>query len=182
MTGPTPKTRLSPPLMYAFREAHAARDARKSLDLRDESGERVIAGRRASPRSTITEPLLRREVAGDLTRLMNSINMAASTDLGGQDWVRRSILNHGFPSISHRSLDDVTVDEIGQEIETVLRHYEPRVAPGSVEVARDRAAQVDVFTVRFTVRADLLCTPVNVPVEFVADLKVDTGKIVIDRL
>ena len=32
------KERLSPPLMYAFRTAHEARDAKKKIDLRDESG------------------------------------------------------------------------------------------------------------------------------------------------
>ena len=42
------KDRLSPPLMLAFRNAYAARDARKKLDLRDASGERVIASRRAA--------------------------------------------------------------------------------------------------------------------------------------
>ena len=50
------KDRLSPPLMYAFRSAHAARDANKKIDLRDESGERVIAGRRSASRTPITEP------------------------------------------------------------------------------------------------------------------------------
>ncbi len=50
MVNPKSKDRLRPPLMYAFREAHAARDARKKLDLRDEAGERIVAGRpRASP-------------------------------------------------------------------------------------------------------------------------------------
>ena len=32
------------------------------------------------------------------------------------------------------------------------------------------------------VRADLLCDPVNVPVEFVADVELDSGKIKINRL
>jgi type VI secretion system protein ImpF len=39
------KDRLSPPLMFAFRSAHAARDAAKTVELRDEAGERVISGR-----------------------------------------------------------------------------------------------------------------------------------------
>ena len=44
--------------MYAFRGAHAARDAKVKLDLRDEAGERIIAGRRAAVRTAITEPTL----------------------------------------------------------------------------------------------------------------------------
>ena len=34
----------------------------------------------------------------------------------------------------------------------------------------------------WTVRADLFCEPLNVPIEFVADVEVDTGKIMINRL
>jgi len=34
--------------------------------------------------------------------------------------------------------------------------------------------------IRFIVRADLTCEPVNVPVEFIADV-IDTGKILINR-
>ena len=52
------KDRLSPPLMFAFRSAHAARDANKKIDLRDEAGERVIAGRRSAGRAPITEFVL----------------------------------------------------------------------------------------------------------------------------
>ena len=60
MAGPNRKTRLTPPLMHAFRAAHDARDAKKKLDLRDEeSGERIIAGRRGPARAAITEPVLR---------------------------------------------------------------------------------------------------------------------------
>ena len=75
------KERLSPPLMYAFRTAYEARDAKKKLDLRDESGERVIASRRTAARVAITEPTLRREVARDLDALMNTIAMESTQDL-----------------------------------------------------------------------------------------------------
>lgn len=47
--------RLAPPLMYAFRAAHEKRDAKQRLDLRDEAGERVIAARRVTTRSPISE-------------------------------------------------------------------------------------------------------------------------------
>ena len=47
--------RLSPPLMFAFRAAHAEKDARKTLDLRDEQGERIIAARRVSAASVLAD-------------------------------------------------------------------------------------------------------------------------------
>ena len=40
----------------------------------------------------------------------------------------------------------------------------------------------DELKVRFVVQADLRCEPVNVPVEFVADVELETGKIQINRL
>jgi type VI secretion system protein ImpF len=50
--------RLAPPLMYAFRAAHAARDAKPEVDIRDR-GERVIAPRRVTARAPISERELR---------------------------------------------------------------------------------------------------------------------------
>ena len=67
--------------MFAFRSANEARDAKKKLDLRDEAGERIIAGRRATGRTAITEGLLRKDVAHDLEALMNTIALESSQDL-----------------------------------------------------------------------------------------------------
>src|SRR5262252_931295 len=67
------KTRLSPPLMHVFRAAHEAKDAKQTIELRNEHGERVLAGRRLRPRHVITEPVLRREVGRDVDNLLNSI-------------------------------------------------------------------------------------------------------------
>jgi type VI secretion system protein ImpF len=36
--------------------------------------------------------------------------------------------------------------------------------------------------IRFVVNADLACEPLNVPVEFVAEVELDSGKILINRL
>ena len=81
MTLTPKKDRLSPPLMLAFRAAHEARDARKKLDLRDQSGERIIAGRRSTGRHPISEALLRREVSHDLETLLNTIALESTLDL-----------------------------------------------------------------------------------------------------
>ena len=181
MVGPGKKDRLSPPLMFAFRGAYEARDARKKMDLRDEEGERVIAGRRASPRTAITEPILRREVARDLEALMNTIALESSFDLNGCDRVRRSILNFGFPDIAHRTIDENSVADIKDEIKTVLTTFEPRLITDSVRVARDMSVDHAALKMRFTVNADLFCDPVNVPVEFVAEVEMNSGKVQISR-
>lgn len=174
------KNRLRPPLMFAFREAFEAKDARKKLDLRDESGERVVAGRRAAPRAAITEAKLRREVTIDLESLVNTINLGSSIDLKLAPFVEKSVLNYGFPDIGRHTIDE-SMEDIRSDIETVLNHYEPRLVKETIVVTRDETVDKMELKIRFLVRADLTCEPVNVPVEFVADLELDSGKIVIQR-
>lgn len=173
------KNRLRPPLMFAFREAHRSKDAMTPLDLRDAGGERVIAGRRAAPRAAITEQKLRQEIALDLDTLVNTTNLASSADLSRFEHVRRSVLNHGFPDITNRSIDEYRVGSIKDELAGVLLGYEPRLIRQSITVERDESIDKAELKVRFLVRADLNCEPVNVPVQFVADVELDTGKIAI---
>jgi type VI secretion system protein ImpF len=167
--------------MYAFRAAHAARDATKKLDLRDEAGERLIAGRRNATRTPISEPILRREVAQDLDALLNTVALESADDLGAFDQVKRSILNYGLPDIAHRTIDEASVNDIENEIRSALLNYEPRLACDSIQASRDTSIETHELKVRFVVRADLCCEPVNVPVEFIADIELD-GSVQIHRL
>jgi type VI secretion system protein ImpF len=182
MSSSTKKDRLSPPLMLAFRTANAARDAKTKIDLRNEHGERLIAGRKVSGRTPISESVLRREVARDLEALMNTVALESTEDLAGFDRVQRSILNYGFPDIAHRSIDEISVDDLGEEIRSVLMTFEPRLDRGSISAARDMSARAEELKLRFLVQADLRCEPLNVPVEFVADVDLDSGGIQINRL
>jgi len=182
MVGPNRKDRLSPPLMYAFRGAHAARDAKVKLDLRDEAGERIISGRRAAVRTAITEPNLRREVAYDLDALMNTIALESAEDLRRFEHVRSSVLNFGLPDIAHRTIDELSIDDICEEIKSALLRHEPRLVSNTIRVAKHPEHDEAELKLRFVVRADLTCEPLNVPVEFVADVELDSGSVTVGRL
>ena len=172
--------------MYAFRGAHAARDAKKKLDLRDEAGERVHrrpARRRRAPRSP--SRMLRREVARDLEALMNTIALESTRrSAATSSMSASSILNFGLPDLAHRSIDEIRVDDITDEIEAVL--IELRAAPRRGHDPRRRATRrVDAARAQGPLhRAAPTCSAsrVNVPVEFVADVELDSGKIAINRL
>jgi type VI secretion system protein ImpF len=174
--------RLAPPLMYAFRVAHEKRDAKAKLDLRDETGERVIAARRLMARSRISESALRREVMIDLLGLFNTTNLNAAEDLSAVPAVRGSILNYGFPDLSWRTIDENSLHEVGREIEAALVDFEPRLARDSIQTKRDLSPSAEGLKLRFLVKADLRARPANVPVEFVAEVELGSGKIKIDRL
>jgi type VI secretion system protein ImpF len=175
------KTRLSPPLMHAFRAAHAAKDATKKLDIRTEAGERVVAGRRLRARQVITERVLRNELSRDLESLLNCVAIDETIDLADLPYVRKSILNYGLADIAHRTIDESSVDAIPDEIRDAIIAYEPRLAGASLQIERDANCDPAELKIRFNVRADLICYPIHVPVEFVADV-VDAGKISIRRL
>jgi type VI secretion system protein ImpF len=175
------KSRLSPPIMFVFRAAHDANDAKRLIDARNEGGDRLIASRRLRPRQVITETVLRREVARDLTALLNTVAMESTIDMGGAPYVRKSILNFGIPDVTHRSIDEVAVNEIPEEIRTAIVNFEPRLAAATLQIERDHTVDAAELKIRFVVRADLTCYPVHVPVEFIADV-IEAGKIIVNRL
>ena len=174
--------RLAPPLMHAFREAFRNKDARKELDLRDETGERILASRRISARSWVNEAALRRDLAEDLTGLLNTVNLASAEDLSEFSYVARSIVNYGLTDITAYSTEEAAVDDITDELRQTLSDYEPRLIAASIEVARDTLVDDAGQKIRFAVSAEMHATPVDIPVEFVAELELDSGKMRISRL
>jgi type VI secretion system protein ImpF len=181
MSEETRKTHVSPPLMRAFRAAHEAGDATSKVDLRTADGDRIVAGRRLRPRQVITEKLLRHEVARDLDALLNTVALESTVEMDEAPFARRSILNFGLPDISNLTIDTTEIKRIPEEIRAAVVNFEPRLAAASLEIERDLTLDPAELKVRFLVRADLTCYPVQVPVEFVADI-VESGKIVVNRL
>ncbi len=84
----TKNERFVPPIMQAFRAAFHDKDSAKVLDLRTNEEERVIAGRRSSPRNAVNEAVLRQELAEDLGSLLNTINFASVENLDGLELCR----------------------------------------------------------------------------------------------
>ncbi len=173
--------RLAPPLMHAFRAAHRERDAAVRVDIR-ENGERVLAARRVTTRAPITEAELRRLVSSDISALLNTVNLDSVEDLTRAPEVLKSILNFGFPDLARISIDENEVFGVAKRIETALRDFEPRLAPDSIKTRRDETVSPEELRVRFLISAELRLQPVNVPMQFVAELELDSGKIKIDRL
>jgi type VI secretion system protein ImpF len=173
--------RLAPPLMHAFRVAHDERDATPRTEI-NRDGEKVIVSRRVTVRAPISEMELRRVVNSDLLALLNTTTLAAAEDLSDAPEVRKSILNFGFPELAWRTIDDNGLTEIAAEIETALADFEPRFTRKSIKARRDSVVKAGDLRLRFLVKAELRAQPVNVQMEFVAEVELDTGKIKIDRL
>ncbi len=179
----TPRSaRTLPPLHLIFARAHKAGDARKPLDRRDESGARIVSGHRGMGRHPVDEADLRAEVRDNLAGLLNTVHMEATEDLADAPEVRTSILNYGMPDLSRLTLDDIAVNDIGTSIRDAIVAFEPRVVPGSIDARRDAGIDTATLQLRFLVYAELKAEPLNIPVEFIAEVDNVLGKFRIERL
>jgi type VI secretion system protein ImpF len=168
------------PLMSAFRDAFEARDAKDSR-VRIVDGERVIEGRLPRQRRG-DEPALKRDLSIDLVALLNTINLASTVPLETLHYVSDSVLNYGLPDITHLTSEEAGVDAIRDQLVHALSTYEPRIIADTIHVDKEvRTNEIDQ-RVQFTVSCEMACTPVDVPVTFVAELEVSSGKVNVTRL
>ncbi len=174
--------RFVAPFMQAFRSAFKERDAKKPMVMVDEKGERVLSGRRSTRRGSALESGLREDLARDVTSLLNTTNLGSAEDISKYEYVTTSILNYGLTDLSVLFMDDGEVDNLCDELSTVLRDFEPRLLRDSIAVERDTSVDRSSLRLRFRVSAEMKSTPSNIPVEFVADLELESGKMRIHRL
>jgi type VI secretion system protein ImpF len=176
------KDRLQIPLMFAFRDAHEKRDAAKSEDVRVD-GERVVSERSSLRRRGADERLLKGDLATDLGNLVDTIDLDSVIDLSDRPYTRKSILNYGLYDLNHVVVDDgeaaLTVME---NLKRALLEHEPRLSPDSLVIERSKAEGDHVQQkIRFSVRAELICKPLDIPIEFVAEVDSASAKVMVSR-
>lgn len=172
--------RLKIPLMFAFRDAYEKRDATRMEDVRVD-GERVIANRNSMRRGT-TESVLKRDLGTDLGSLVDTINLASAIALDELPYVSRSVLNYGLPDLSPITVGTDGVDIIGVNLKAALLRHEPRLNRKSLSVQRNGDGEDPGQRVRFKVHAELISRPLDIPVEFFAEVDVGAGKVFVPRL
>ena len=168
--------------MHAFREAFRMRDAAKPIDNRNDAGERVIAGRRTSPRSAVGEVALRSELGEDLASLLNTVELGAIEDLHDYERVASSILNFGVPDLAAIAASPEAARQVANLLRQRLELYECRLVAGTVVVSGEPLDDTASGQLRFHINAEMYSTPTDIPVEFVADVEVESGKIRVFRM
>ena len=108
------------------------------MDIRNEAGDRIIAGRRLRARQVDHRSGTAREVSRDLEALLNTVALESTIDMTETPYARKSILNFGIPDMTNRTIDEDGVNAIPEEIRTAIINFEPRLAAASLA---DRARQ-----------------------------------------
>ncbi|WP_400770862.1 type VI secretion system baseplate subunit TssE [Methylosinus sporium] len=173
------RNRVESSLMHCFRTAHAAKDMRTNPAVG--AWRPTPTTSRAGRRVAITESALKDEVAQHVEALLNCVAVDSTIDLERFPRARRSVLNYGFPSIARLTIDELERSGLESEIERTLRSYEPRLIAATLQVTRDRRVDPAELTIRYVVHAELASNPLPLPMEFIADVEVTTGKIQIQQ-
>lgn len=170
------KHALQIPLMYAFRAAFEARDAKKSgMEYRD--GDRVLSDRGRIRRRGANETELKRDLGLDLLQLANTINLAAAVDLEGLEYVQKSVLNYGVVDLSNLADKDKRLVHLPRQLKQALLVHEPRFIDSTMQVTLATEVNEVDQTFKLDIFAEMACRPVDIPLEFVAEIDVSSGKL-----
>ncbi|MBI1219517.1 MAG: type VI secretion system baseplate subunit TssE [Rhodobacteraceae bacterium] len=181
-TGDQKRKPLQVPLMYAFRDAFHAHDAKRALDERTADDERILSNRGSIRRRGANEEQLKANLDLDLTNLVNTVNLESAVDLDGLSWVRKSVLNFGLADMSHITSEAVASSDLVRNLRDALLRHEPRLIPGTVNVKLREAFNEVTQRISFQVGAEMACRPVDIPLEFVAEIDVGSGKVKLSKL
>ncbi len=168
---------LQVPLLYAFREAFKAKDAKRVENVTNAGGERVLSDRGSIRRRGANEAQLKRNLEIDLINLMNSIDLESCIDIDAYDNVKRSVLNYGMPDLAHLTSDDMRAKNIIDGLKQALLRHEPRLIGSSLSVKMRSGYDAVDHKFAFDVKAEMACRPVDIPLEFVAEIDVGSGKV-----
>ena len=168
-------------LMHVFRAAHAERDAKKEAS-RIEDGHRTLTKRSKERRHGTDEGTLRRHLNRDLASLMNTVNLDATVPLDDYPYLEKSIVNFGFGDLSNVADRANGPTIIAEKIKRTLCHYEPRLIPDTIEVTVSQTHDIVTNRLTFEISGEMAASPVDIPLQFIAELDDGIGKIQMTRL
>jgi type VI secretion system protein ImpF len=167
--------------MFAFREANERKDAKKSINERVD-GVRVVSRRGSMHRRGMDEKSLKSSLVHDLNNLFNSINLHSSEPLDDLPYIRKSVLNFGLEDISNRTSEDHGIDQLTLDLRNNLLNFEPRLREETLEVTRSLEFDDVNQRLRFDIKADIVCRPLDIPIAFVVEVDTGSGKIKLSKL
>jgi type VI secretion system protein ImpF len=168
-------------LMHVFRSAFERGDARDGR-ANYVDGDRELSIRSKERREGTNEETLRRHLNYDMASLMNTISLDAVLDLDDHPFIRDSIINFGFGDLSEMNNTVAAGTEIAKLIRETLIRNEPRLIAETIEIQLDHDAQGTTQRLSFRIAAEMVATPVDIPLDFVAEVDMGAGKIQMTRL
>ncbi|MFT4150236.1 MAG: type VI secretion system baseplate subunit TssE [Paracoccaceae bacterium] len=168
-------------LMNVFRQAARERDAKVAETELTEDG-RILSARSIERREGAGQATLRDHLAQDLANLMTTIHLQAAQPLDGLDWVRKSVLNYGMQDITRLTADDFRSARVARDLRDALLAHEPRLIAETLNITLRSAETDENQRISFDIQAEMTARPVDVPLEFVAEIDMGAGKVALSNL
>ncbi len=169
------------PLMNVFRSAALDRDGRESEDSIDQE-DTEISSRQIERREGASMDRLQKFFMIDLGNLLGTVHLEAVEDLSSFTEVRKSILNYGVQDVTSLIIGDNTGEQIRAQLKQALLDHEPRLIPNSVVVRARGGVGGKNQCMAFEIEAVMAARPVDVPLEFVAEIDTGEGKVLMSEL
>lgn len=117
-------------------------------------------------------------VRRDLEWLLNSRRLMYDEIDSRLEESRKSILTFGMPDLSVYSRNSPTdVKEICDYIKEIIKSFEPRLIPRTVEVIHITSEAVDDFQLHFRIEGTLHVDPIIEPISFDTVLELESGSV-----
>jgi type VI secretion system protein ImpF len=158
------------PLLHCFRDAYARGDAKKE-SRQSSDGDVVLSAAASLRRRGFSEAEIRQSV----------IELQSAVDLEGLEYVKKSILNYGIYDISHLTSEDAGVAAVEQNMIAALLCFEPRIRRETLQVTREVRFDDVAQKLVLSVYAEVSYYPLDIPLEFFAEIDLGSSKIVVSK-
>ena len=142
-----------------------------------DDGGRVLNARTVERRDGASQETLKSHLALDLASLMGTINLEAVEPLAGLDHVRNSILNYGLQDMSALTTESFQTAKVIKDMRTALLANEPRLIEETLEIKFRHNSADAQQRIAFDIKAEMSARPMDVPMEFVAEIDAGAGKV-----
>lgn len=168
-------------ILQVFRTAYEDRDARHAAATAP-GQDPQITPRSKQRREGVSETQLRAHLEADLNALLNTIRLDAAEPLDDAPHVARSILNYGFRDLSSVAASELNTPGVINSIRQSLIDHEPRLVAESIEVRITERQDAKDQRLSLTISADLMGDPVDIPLDFDAEVDLGAGKLRMSKL
>jgi type VI secretion system protein ImpF len=168
------------PLLHCFRDAFARGDARKD-PRKSGNGDDALSAAVSLRRRGLSEAEIRQSVMESLIEIVNTIDLRSAIDMKGLEHASKSIVNFGLYDISHLTSEDAGIAAIEQNLIAALTCFEPRIRKETLQITRTVQFNDVSQKLLLSVYAEVSYHPLDVPLEFVAEIDLGASKIVVTK-
>lgn len=142
--------------------------------LTDLEPEKTMEGRNAR---VIDVNRLRDIIRRDLSWLLNSNNLETAIDARKYPQAALSTLNYGVREVSGDFATLARAQDIRKSIQTSIRHFEPRINEGTLEVVLRNVQETKRAVVVFDIKAEMWAEPYPLELYLRSEVDLTTGQV-----